>query len=307
MILSPFLCLSTQTLQSPETGYRGKLFRALTQKIIRDFKEVFVEQENKEFEENAKLIKNARTVKIDSDPEVEFFDKYKEAETHHRSTTRDYLQGEPLNHEECASYMAGRLPANLSALRYVFSEIRREEPDFEPKTLFDYGSGVGTTIWAADETWKRPFDEIFCVDLNENMNDLSRELLAKGTTHCDDILPRMFFRQFLPVKHRPGYDLVVSAFNLLDYPDTRTRINLVENLWKKTDGMLVLIETGSKAGFGAIMEARNFLLQISKRQLDPLMLKNTKSVEDSGVSKDIVTTEGSLVAPVSNQFLSYQI
>lgn len=59
--------------------------------------------------------------------------------------------------------------------------------------------------------------------------------------------------------------------------------------------MLVLVEHGSNAGFTAIMEARNFLLQISKAQLDPLVKEDQNSDDiTTSVSKSI----GSIVAPV---------
>lgn len=81
-------------------------------------------------------------------------------------------------------------------------KIRNEEPEFVPQNLFDFGSGTGSTIWAASEHWKDSFNEIFCVDLNENMNDLSKELLQKGTTYDENILQKIFYRQFLPAKHK---------------------------------------------------------------------------------------------------------
>lgn len=78
--------------------------------------------------------------------------------------------------------------------------------------------------------------------------------------------------------------------------DTRSRIHVVENLWKKTSGALVLVEHGSKAGFHAIMEARNFILQISNKQLDPLTEKINPDVNQ--VSSNLTRSEGSVLAPV---------
>lgn len=37
--------------------------------------------------------------------------------------------------------------------------------------------------------------------MNENMNQLSRELLQRGTLNDEHILDRIFYRQFLPAKH----------------------------------------------------------------------------------------------------------
>ena len=95
--------------------------------------------------------------------------------------------------------------------------------------------------------------------------------------------------------------MVVSAFSLTEFPDTRSRLYIIENLWKKTSGMLVLVEHGSKAGFTAIMEARNFILQVSKKQLDPL--KENVECNSKLPSSKLVYSEGSVVAPVSDKLM----
>lgn len=114
---------------------------------------------------------------------------------------RQFFIREPYNAYECAAYMAARLPANYAALSTVLQELQAEEPDFSPRSLFDFGSGLGTAVWAADQLWPGRLNEIFAVDLNERMNELSRELLQKGASHDEAILEKVFYRQFLPVKH----------------------------------------------------------------------------------------------------------
>lgn len=97
------------------------------------------------------------------------------------------------------------------------------------------------------------------------------------------------------------YDLVVSSFSLLEFHDTRSRMYMVENLWKKTSGMLVFVEHGSKAGFAAVMEARNFVLQVSNKQLDPLTAND--SVNSGNVSRHLKKSEGSVVAPCPHDLI----
>lgn len=64
--------------------------------------------------------------------------------------------------------------------------------------------------------------------------------------------------------------------------------------------MLVVVEHATKAGFSAVMEARNFLLQISKKQLDPLSKHDDKSKH---ISQNVSQPEGSVVAPVGNNII----
>lgn len=49
--------------------------------------------------------------------------------------------------------------------------------------------------------------------MNENMNQLSRELLHRGTSNDDHISNRIFYRQFLPAKHIVRFNF--SKFSIL--------------------------------------------------------------------------------------------
>ncbi|RWS24819.1 RSM22-like protein: mitochondrial [Leptotrombidium deliense] len=161
----------------------------------------------------------------------------------------------------CALYLATRLAVNYAVLTAVFNEIKKDDPSFNPKTLFDFGSGLGTTMWVANEAWPKCFSEHFNVEACQQMIDISRSLLQLGKESNPLQFPGIFYREFLPVSSYIKYDLVVSAFSLLDLPTQSSRIHVIENLWEKTQDMLVLIEDGNPAGFAAILEARNFLLE----------------------------------------------
>lgn len=57
--------------------------------------------------------------------------------------------------------------------------------------------------------------------------------------------------------------MVVSSFTLMELPNQRSRVQVVENLWNKTQDLLILVETGSVAGFATILEARNLILSLN--------------------------------------------
>ena len=44
-------------------------------------------------------------------------------------------------------YMLARFAPEYAVLCRIFSELKKREPDFQPSTLFDFGSGVGTVTW----------------------------------------------------------------------------------------------------------------------------------------------------------------
>jgi len=44
-------------------------------------------------------------------------------------------------------YMVARFAPEYTVLHRIFMELKTREPDFQPRSLFDFGSGVGTATW----------------------------------------------------------------------------------------------------------------------------------------------------------------
>ncbi|XP_071443908.1 ribosome assembly protein METTL17, mitochondrial [Hetaerina americana] len=157
-------------------------------------------------------------------------------------------------------YLLARSASNYAVLMKVFNELKIKDPTFSPKTLLDFGSGVGTVIWAVRNSWDKVI-EYFCVDKSSHMNDLADLILRDGNINNELPSPGYFFRQFLPSAQTLKYDLVVSAFSLVDLPTSQNRLQTIMNLWNKTSGYLVLIEDGTLAGYKVLNEARDFILE----------------------------------------------
>ena len=88
--------------------------------------------------------------------------------------------------------------------------------------------------------------------------------------------------------------MTVSSYSLLDLPSAQSRMETLENLWKKTRKYFVLLEPGSNAGFEVLNEARDFLLQTYS---DP----DKYSEEENKAEKR--KAEGHVFAPVIKIFL----
>lgn len=95
-------------------------------------------------------------------------------------------------------YLAARLAPNYASMLTVFNEIKKSDPTFSPKTILDFGSGVGATMYAANETWPASINEHFNCDSCKSMNDVSRLLLQGGDERQPLLYPGVFYRQFLP-------------------------------------------------------------------------------------------------------------
>ncbi|XP_047356104.1 methyltransferase-like protein 17, mitochondrial [Vespa velutina] len=153
-------------------------------------------------------------------------------------------------------YIVGRSQYEYCAVYKVLNQIKSKNVNFKPQTLFDFGSGIGTVMWAASQLWSDSLKEYFGVDSSSEMNDLSEEL-NKYNTHP---IKNIFYRQFLPALPVPTYDIVVSSFSLLELPNTKARFDVIQKLWAKVQNYLVIIEDGTNAGFTAVNEARDIIL-----------------------------------------------
>ncbi|KAM6918547.1 ribosome assembly protein METTL17, mitochondrial isoform 2-T2 [Xenentodon cancila] len=165
------------------------------------------------------------------------------------------------NEELGVVYMAARLAGGYAAVRRALNEIKMRDSSFAPQTLLDFGSGLGTVAWASHSCWGDSLKEMVCVDSSGPMNVLAERLLKGDNEQGEPHIRHVYFRQFLPVSPKVQFDLVVSAFTLLELHSIKDREDAVVTLWRKTSSYLVLVENGTKEGHQILMEARDTLLK----------------------------------------------
>ncbi|EAT44846.1 AAEL003822-PA [Aedes aegypti] len=196
-----------------------------------------------------------------SEEQVTYINKVIEAQAKKRAKQQIYAW-KPINYDEFKSlqYLLGRSAAEYATLIRVFDEIKQRDAQFKPRSFIDFGSGVGTGTWAVSNLWKEHIFEYVSIDASADMNDLAELILRGGEMNKAMSLRNVFYRQFLPASHNK-YDIVLSSFSLFELPSKKNRLDVIENLWNKCDGYLVLVEQGTYAGFSLIEEAREFLLK----------------------------------------------
>uniref|UniRef100_A0A1B0DI27 Uncharacterized protein n=1 Tax=Phlebotomus papatasi TaxID=29031 RepID=A0A1B0DI27_PHLPP len=160
-------------------------------------------------------------------------------------------------------YLLGRSPGEYASMLRILTEIQERDPAFSPRSYFDFGSGVGSALWATINVWpKEKIFEYFMVDASSDMNDLSELILRRGNPDIEPMVRNYFYRQFLPATTTNTYDLVVCSNSLFELPSKDARLKTLKTLWSKCENYMVIVERGTKAGFNLITEARNFILKI---------------------------------------------
>ncbi|XP_066966107.1 ribosome assembly protein METTL17, mitochondrial [Macrobrachium rosenbergii] len=255
--------------------YPGKLLEFDAKKLSRYIWSRQLPLEGIEYDEKLKRVKEMviRQEKVDPlSPEISPEERQqlldvRQSKIHHKMKTAVY-NWKAINYNDynSALYLVNRFCPDFAALLKVFTEIRKRDPQFSPVTMFDFGSGVGTGTWAMDSIWPRSCKEVVCIDASEEMNTLADRLLRGGNiTDERPIRPGgTFFKQYLPMSDVLKYDLVLSSRSLFELPNMESRLRTLDVLWRKTDGYLVVIEAGTNAGYKAVLEARDYILQLGK-------------------------------------------
>jgi len=192
------------------------------------------------------------------DPETE--ERIKQSMNHHHKMRASRWKLVEYDNEAAWSYFIGTKAAyDFACMKNILSEIKFREETFQPKTLLDFGSGVGTVTWAVKDVFGEPY-EVFNVDSSKHMNDFSRMIINKS--RLDDDLPSGYSYRFnLPRDSTTKYDLVTCSFTLLDLLNERQRLTYVDTLWHRVaeGGFLILTEVGTHSGYQTINEARELL------------------------------------------------
>jgi ribosomal protein RSM22 (predicted rRNA methylase) len=161
-----------------------------------------------------------------------------------------------LNNEQSAlAYLATRLPATYAATHASLAALAEALPDFAPATMLDAGAGPGTALWAASSLWPSLCDAL--------MLEASPAIRAWGEKlSASSRVPAMDWRAAditKPLTTSAPRDLVMLCYVLDELaPDARQR--LVDDLWARTSGALVIVEPGTTRGWQRILAARDQLI-----------------------------------------------
>jgi ribosomal protein RSM22 (predicted rRNA methylase) len=101
----------------------------------------------------------------------------------------------------------------------------------------------------------QPLQEVTAIEPSPGMMEI-------GTMVLHDDVPNVSWKRYLlPEDESIQHDLVVAAYSLSEVADSANRKRLVQQLWKMTKGVLVLVEFSNLHNFNLLMEARDTVLE----------------------------------------------
>ncbi|CAB1108114.1 unnamed protein product [Ectocarpus sp. CCAP 1310/34] len=193
---------------------------------------------------------------------------------------------------ETFAYVYHRMVPAYTVLHRVMAEVKSELPDFNPRTMLDFGSGPGTSALAVWDVWGAGggssvaqdgeetrqgsnLSEVRMVEESQSMKDACK-IMLEPLTNTGRI--RTGFGTSLLEEARtagrggaggaPGgrkFDLVVAAYALSHLPTHASRAAATAVMWSLVapGGVLVLVEDGSAKGSHTVRSARHMVLRPS--------------------------------------------
>lgn len=165
-----------------------------------------------------------------------------------------------------AAYLAVRLPATYAAAARVLEEMKRYIREEEVGSVLDLGSGPGTVLHAA--AWNfSSLRQMTAVESDTALIELGRRLASQSFHECVQ-KAAWLCRDLKSGAVKGRHDLVVMSYVLGELPAAMAEKALA-GAWEAAGEFLVLIEPGTRRGFGAIHAARSALIGAGAHVLAP--------------------------------------
>lgn len=163
------------------------------------------------------------------------------------------------------AYLAARMPATYAAIRASMAAVSEALPDFQPKSLLDIGAGPATALWAAADCWPG-LERATLVEASSPARHAGVRLASGADLPTLEWVAGDITAAALPTARKS--ELVTIAY-VLDELQPAAIAALVERLWSLTDGMILIVEPGTPAGWRRILDARRQLLSLGANLAAP--------------------------------------
>jgi ribosomal protein RSM22 (predicted rRNA methylase) len=168
--------------------------------------------------------------------------------------------------EDITAYAAYRMPATFAALQAALTYTHALLQQWQPKTLLDVCAGPGTALWASVAVWSS-IETCTLLERDQHMIRFGQSLASSASAKA--IKQAKWIRTDLTTDwESPAHDLVTASYMLGELPTVQHE-TFIQQLWERTQGLLLLIEPGTPRGFALIRKAREQLLTQGARMIAP--------------------------------------
>lgn len=175
-------------------------------------------------------------------------------------TGRSFINGDI----SAAAYSATRMPATFCAVSSALEETLKSVKLDGEYTLLDIGTGTGSAVMAAESLLN--IKKAVCFEREASMRNAAERHFAvfggiSGNVEwgCDDIRKAESF---------PKSDIVTASYVFNELPISEGT-KLAEKLWNSADKLLLIVESGTPAGYKLISEIRKMLINFGARVAAP--------------------------------------
>lgn len=165
------------------------------------------------------------------------------------------------NPASAVAYLFSRMPYSYQVCKRVLNEVLFRMPDFKPKSVLDFGAGLGSAVWAAFHTYDPLITKYAAVEPNRDMRRLGKFLTS---TLSSEIL---WVESITMIPgagiERGKFDIIFLSHVLQEIPTSKLRLMILETLWNRlsNNGVLIVIEPGSPKGFRFITDIRKWVIE----------------------------------------------
>jgi ribosomal protein RSM22 (predicted rRNA methylase) len=166
---------------------------------------------------------------------------------------------------DALAYALARMPATYAAVSACLNALIEARPDFTPQTLLDVGAGPGTASWAASEAFPS-LTSLTLLDTNPALRALALDLQHESTR-----LGRLNYdagEARAALAKTDSADLIIASYLIGELGEAE-RKSLVAAMWAKARDILLIVESGTPAGYVRILQARTQLSAAGAHVLAP--------------------------------------
>ncbi len=116
------------------------------------------------------------------------------------------------------------MPYNFMVAKRILSEVRQRMPaKFKPVSILDYGAGLGSGLWAAQNVFSDSVQRVAAVEPSTAMRKMGKFLTEELNEKCNNSILWVDSLSMIPgIGGEKGkFDLVILGFVLQEVPTAK--------------------------------------------------------------------------------------